>query len=235
VTALSLPRAGRRWLFAGFVFIAILCLGAAPWPGTRMSFSHGFSSALNLLVSSTEFGNGGRAELIPKEAPGADVAIRLTVAGQHGHWDIERSLRKFAYLPLLIVSAAILAWPLGARRKLAGWLLGSSLSLTLSAASLWLTIVYSFARAVDGVYRFGPFALESLEVCMRALVLPSGVWKIGPVLLALTVVGAQHVFLEWRKTVVSRLEGVAPNVAERARARPRQGKRQRRLARRSAR
>jgi hypothetical protein len=181
--------------------VAIIVVGAAPAPGISNGFNNAYCSTMNAVLSLVEFGNGGHAQFIAQQSEGlsSDLSIRLTLDGHPGHWDSLRSARKYVYLPLLLVVAMVLAAPLPFKRKLGCTLVGAVLSLALSSAALILTAAYSFSSGIPGVYQLGDLGRSALDLAMRTLVMPSSLWKMGPVLLGLILIGSEHLVWEWRR------------------------------------
>ncbi len=150
----------HRLLVAGATFAAILIGGG--WPSARLA--HGFSAAYSGLANGVlgvmTFGQGGRARLSARDettlragdAVAADTLITLTVDGHPRAARLGISLRRDAYLPLLILLATVLAGPLPWRGKLrlgAGALL---IELGVTLVAVILLVGSALARPPCGTW-----------------------------------------------------------------------------------
>ncbi len=142
---------GRRILFGLVTFTLVICVGAWPWAGTRIGISRVMSALANGVFEHVALDAGLQIELVPVAASvvrGDDqnveedtrVIIRRpdgTAIGQLG-----LSLRRDAYLPLLIFGAALLAAPLARRAKLLGLVAGVPFVLCVAVASIWILVTF---------------------------------------------------------------------------------------------
>lgn len=142
---------GRRILLGLVTFTLVMFVGAWPCDGTRIGFSRVMSALANGVFEHVALDAGLEIELVPVAASavrGDDqnveedtrVIIRRpdgTAIGQLG-----LSLRRDAYLPLLIFSAALLAAPLARRAKLVGLVAGVPFVLFVAVASVWILATF---------------------------------------------------------------------------------------------
>ena len=101
-----------------------------------------------------------------------DTSVVLTADGQPGRALLGISLRRDAYLPLLIVLAVVLAAPIPWRRKLrcAGW--GLLIELGVTWVALVLLVGSALAAGLPGLY--GPTATALWDLAARTLLMPPG-------------------------------------------------------------
>jgi len=187
----------RRWAISGAAFVLLLILGGWPAISVRRAFSGVYAATANLLFGAMTFGRGGHARLAPMEPttvrrPGenvtSDARLSLTVDGRAGELAFGLSLRRDAYLPLLILMAAILAAPLRAKDKLYALLVGLPAVLALTIASLWWLVLWLFTHQVGGVYPARPAWEAVIDLLFRALLLPPGGRFLVPFLMACALV-----------------------------------------------
>ncbi len=140
------------------VFVVVMLVGAWPSRGVRVGFSRALSATANLALSEVHFGAGVQLQLLPLPASTArqandnveaDTAVVLRAPGQPGDRRFGMSLRRDAYLPLLIFVALILAAPLGARRKAACLTVGVPIVLCVAIGSVCILVTYLLSQS-DG-------------------------------------------------------------------------------------
>jgi len=163
----------------------------------RAAFSRGYAPAANLVLDQLSFGEGGRATLVP-EAGGAragaaveqDARLALSVVGYDGQLPFGLSLRRDAFLPCLIVIAALIGAPLPARRKLLCLGVGTATVLALSLVCVYLTAAWLFSSQLTRVYQPSAAWAWALDVMAGALLLPPSNRFALPLVLAAVLVVA---------------------------------------------
>jgi hypothetical protein len=181
-------------LWAG-LFLATLVLGGWPRPDLRAAFSRGYAAAADLVLDQLSFGQGGRATLVPEKgeartgaAVEQDARLVLSVSGYEGEVPFGLSLRRDAFLPCLIVIAALIGAPLPARRKLLCLGAGTAAVLALSLACVYLTAAWLFSGQLTRVYQPSAAWAWVLDVMAGALLLPPSNRFALPLVLAAVLV-----------------------------------------------
>jgi hypothetical protein len=187
-------RSAALW---GGLFLGALVLGGWPRPGLRAAFSRGYAPAANLVLHNLSFGEGGRATLVPETgearagaAVEQDARLALSVAGYDGELPFGLSLRRDAFLPCLIVIAALIGAPLPARRKLLCLGVGTATVLALSLVCVYLTAAWLFSSQLTRVYQPSAAWAWALDVIAGALLLPPSNRFALPLVLAAVLVFA---------------------------------------------
>jgi hypothetical protein len=108
------------------------------------------------------------------------------------------NLRRDAYLPLLLLVAAIAVAPLRMRSKAICWLVGVPIVLAASLAALAALVGWVFARGLGP-----PEAMTSttLDLAVRMALAPPGNRFIGPLALAAGLIA----WRVWRERALARL------------------------------
>ena len=96
----------RRVAVSSPVFLAVLVVGAWPWPPVQRGFSAINSPVANFFLAPQTFGRGGHARLVPlarierhaSDNVTADAALALAVAGFQSDLELGMSLRRDVYL-----------------------------------------------------------------------------------------------------------------------------------------
>jgi len=192
----------RRLVRAAALFAALLLPGAWPWAGAAHAFSALYCPVANLIVSHQTFGRGGHARLAPVDRIErratdnitADAAVALTVDGFAGDMRLGVSLRRDAYLPLLIAIALLAAAPIAIRRRLHGMLVALPVIVLWTVAVFDLLIVWTFATQLRGIYSPSALDLRLVDLAYGALLAPPGNRFIAPIALGIgiTLWQAQH-------------------------------------------
>ena len=145
-----------------------------------------YCATMNGVFGSSTFGRGGRVHLTAGDrAPDgrivegevtSDTVLVMTIAGYRGSAVHGINARRDAYLPLVVLLAALAAIPLAPRPKLRLLLLGGLIQFGVIVASLWLFVVWQFAvgLGVGEVYDLSPAARGGLDLAFRTLLLPPG-------------------------------------------------------------
>jgi hypothetical protein len=177
-------------------------LSVLAWPRAPVTagFSEAFCKIGNPLLERLEFGNGGRVALMPareqqrqvSDSVAADTTLRLRVDGYNGDLPFGMSLRRDAYLPLVILVAVISTAPLRLRPKLGALVLGALVVWALSLGAVCLAAVWIFAERLARVYELPAHHKDWIDLAYRALLLPPSNRFIIPI-----VVGVGLVF--WLK------------------------------------
>jgi hypothetical protein len=181
-------RAAIRW---ATLFVVTLLVGGWPWPGLRPAFSRGYAAVASPVFESLSFGRDGRAALVPETAAAVagpaveqDARLALTVSGYEGELSFGLSLRRDAYLPTLMLLAALAGAPLAGRRKLLCLLAGAAAMLVLSLLCVWLTAAWLFSSRLGQVYQAGPAWRWTLDLIAGSLLLPPSNRFVAPLVLA---------------------------------------------------
>jgi hypothetical protein len=182
------------------LFLALMAVGAWPWEPVPHAFSARYCPVANLVLGHQTFGRGGHARLLPLERivrqegdnVTADTALSLTVAGFEGDLQMGMSLRRDAYLPLLILVALIVAAPLPAVGRLKALSIGVPIMTALNLAALELLVVWTFALRLKGIYDLGGAARRLLDFAYGALLTPPGNRFIAPLALGAAIVAWQR-------------------------------------------
>jgi hypothetical protein len=183
----------RRIAIGAALFGAVMLVGGWPWPGVARAFSALYCPLGNLFVAHQTFGRGGHARLAPldkierrsSDNVTADASIALTVDGFEGDMRMGVSLRRDAYLPLLLGIALIVAAPLAMRPRL------RSLAVVVPVLLLWtmavfeLLVTWTFATQLRGIYASSPLQLRLVDLAYGALLAPPGNRFIAPIALAI--------------------------------------------------
>jgi hypothetical protein len=142
----------RRILARVAIFVGILLLAGWPWGFVRVGFSQSFSALANPVFRQVRFDRGILLQLLPLppgavRQPGdnveADTHIVLRVPGtQAGGARMGMSLRRDAYLPLLLFVALTLVLPLRGRDKARCLAAGVPAVLVVAMASIAIAITF---------------------------------------------------------------------------------------------
>lgn len=170
----------RKGVLAVATFAAVLIAGG--WPSERVArwFSVGYSALANVALARMTFGHDGKAHLSPLEHVASragdpiesDTMLVLEVERPHRQARLGISLRRDAYLPLLIVVAVMAAGPLPWRRKLRFGGLGLLFELLVTLAAVLLLVSSILAAGVPGLY--APSTASLLDLASRSLLSPPG-------------------------------------------------------------
>jgi hypothetical protein len=189
----------RRIALHAGLFAALMLLGGWPWPGVARAFSALYCPFGNLIVGHQTFGYGGHARLAPLDRIArqasdnvtADASIALTVDGFQGDMRLGVSLRRDAYLPLLIAIALIAAAPLALGRQLRSLAIAVPLLLLWTAAVFQLLVIWTFATQLRGIYTSSPLQQRLVDLAYGALLAPPGNRFIAPIVLAIGTIAWQ--------------------------------------------
>jgi hypothetical protein len=142
-------------------FLLVLALGAWPWPGVQ----RGFGSALCAIANSTlqQFTLRGYVDIhltpaIPPPPRGAqdqvetDTYLNIAVRGHAAPMRFGLSLRRDAYLPLVLFVALMSAAPLAPAKRWFGLLLGSAITVVVAALSIWVLVLLLLATELPRLY-----------------------------------------------------------------------------------
>jgi hypothetical protein len=147
----------------------------------RNAFSAAYAAAANPVLTRLSFGRGGHAALVAGGGPGDpgravedDARLVLTVAGFEGELPFGLSLRRDAFLPAVVLVAALAGAPLAARRKALCLALGVGAVLVLSLICVCLTAAWIFASRLQGVYDPTSVGRSVLDLLAGTLLLPPG-------------------------------------------------------------
>lgn len=173
----------RRFARSAALFLAIVMVAGWPWERVALAFSAAYSRVVDaLLFDHVTFGAGGHAHLKPfprrigaaGDAVTADAELSLTLDRHAGALRVGASLRRDAWLPLVIVVAIGVAAPGAARTRLRRAAIGAAVVFAYSVAALWLAVLWMFAVQIRGVYALSDGARGIIDLANRALLLPPG-------------------------------------------------------------
>jgi DNA-binding MarR family transcriptional regulator len=181
------------------LFLGILALGAWPWPGVAVGFSAVYCPMANLVLVGHTFGDRGHARLIAvreirrKESDQvtADAVLSLAVAGYSGTLPLGVSLRRDVYLPLLILMALIVSFPLPPVRRLICLGVGVPTTLAAGIAANGLVVAWTFMTQLKGIYPAAPAMTKITELAYGAILLPPGNRFIAPIALGAALLAWQ--------------------------------------------
>jgi len=190
----------RRVAVSLAVFLALLVVGAWPWPAIQRGFSAVYCPIANLVIAPQTFGRGAHARLrpLPEIVRGqndnvtADAALVVSVAGYQGDLEMGVSVRRDAYLPLWILLALLIAAPLPFARRMKAVAIGIPLMTALNLAALELLVTWTFAFQLRGIYPADTSSVwrRLVDLAYGAVLTPPGNRFIAPL-----VVGA--VLIAW--------------------------------------
>jgi len=190
--ALSVRRIGA----SVSLFLGIIAVGA--WPSTRIAlgFSAGYCALANLVIERVTFGERGHARLdaLPtinrrdSDNVTSDTILSLPVDGYRGTIPLGISLRRDVYLPLLIVAALIVAFPLRVRQRLTCLALAGLVTLAAGTAANALVVAWTFSVELKGIYPTGTGATAIRNFAYGALLLPPGNRFVAPLALGVGLI-----------------------------------------------
>jgi hypothetical protein len=179
-------------------FFLLLAVAGWPWPTVRRAFASAYCATVGAALAQLSFASGsGHARLLPAppdavRRPGdnitADAVVELSLDGRPGHPRLGVSLRRDAYLPLLILVAAIAVAPLSIRSKAISWLIGVPLVLGGSLAALAMLVSWVLA---GGLGPQSAVKSSALDLAVRLLVAPPGNRFIAPLVLAALLIAVR--------------------------------------------
>ena len=178
------------------LFLAIVAVGA--WPSTKVAlgFSAGYCMLANQVIERITFGQRGHARLdaLPtisrrdSDNVTADTILSLSVDGYRGTMPLGISLRRDVYLPLLIVVALIVAFPMRVRQRLECLALAGPITLAAGMAANALVAAWTFSVELKGIYPPGTFAYALRNFAYGALLLPPGNRFVAPIALGAALI-----------------------------------------------
>jgi len=179
-------------LLRAALFLLLLTAGSWPWSAREIAFSRALSAVSNLAFEVLPLVPGLQIELVPSlttqersatENVDADTQLVLRLAGHPGEARLGISLRRDAFLPLMIFVAAILVLPLERRRKLASLALGVPLVLAVAVGSVASLACFVSSRAPS--FGMAHWQASLAEFVFDCWLTPPGNRVIAPLLLAL--------------------------------------------------
>lgn len=189
---------GRRWLWRILLFAILFGVGAWPWSTVRVGFSQVLSGVGNVCLVPLRLVQDAHLRLEPMPEDGgrtpdqnvqADTLVVLTEPSGARLAGLGISLRRDAYLPLLIFAVAIVSLPLNWRAKLLCLGIGTAIVTIVALASLCALFVF-LASQQPGVVPEWSAKLSSLTY--DCWLVPPGNRVIAPLLLAATLGLAAH-------------------------------------------
>jgi len=197
-TRLGVSVSKWRTVWRGVViFGAVLIVGAWPNAWLRSAFSENFSDLSNAALARVRLGGTVAMSLSSLEEPEAEartqdgtaenveadtqVVFKSTSGGHEARLGL--SMRRDAYLPLLIFVGLILGSPLTPWRKSACLAVGMPVVLAVGIASVWALGVYLMSQ-MPGL-DFPTWQRDLTELLFERWLAPPGNRVIAPLLLAL--------------------------------------------------
>lgn len=176
-------------------FLIVLGVAGWPWLAVRGAFSSAYCATVGGGLARLTFRDGvGHARLLPAaptsvRRPGehvtSDASVELSLDGSPGRPRLGVNLRRDAYLPLLILVAAIAVAPLRLRGKAMCLLAGVPIVLAASLAALVMLVAWVFA---GGLGPTDAVRSKALDVMVRLLLEPPGNRFIAPLVLAASLI-----------------------------------------------
>jgi hypothetical protein len=192
----------RAWLRA-LSFLGLLGVAGWPWAAVEVGFSRAVSALGNVCLGSPHWGPA-QLELVPLGVPSshgsgdnvqADTQLVLRLPRPAREARLGLSLRRDAYLPLVIFAAATVVLPLPRRARLCCLALGIPLVLAVAILSLAVLALFLLGR-VPGA-GVATWQAELCQFLYEIWLTPPGNRVIAPLLLAavlgLSVVGRADV------------------------------------------
>lgn len=179
----------RGW-WRALVFLALL--GGAGWPcaAVEVGFSRLVSKLGNLCLRSWQ-GSAAQIELVPLAVPGghgandnveADTQLILRIPHLTREARLGLSLRRDAYLPLVIFSAATVVLPLSRRARFACLVFGTPIILFVALLSLFVLASFLLGSVPDAGIR--AWQAELAQFLFDCWLTPPGNRVIAPLLFA---------------------------------------------------
>lgn len=190
--------------------------------------SNGFQTVARFGIGPVEFGRGGHADFLPARVDHGSSARRdgtwnapvvLRIDGVPQAHTISVNPRRLFYFPLLIFIALVSAAPLATARKARVCVIGGICLLVSALGSLWVLVVWVFARVPGLVYTLEAWQSTALDMLYEGYVTPMANKLIVPLVLAASLVGWQGARQE--RAVVA----AAPLAARNQKPRPPSAKR----------
>lgn len=202
--------------------VALVGVGCWPWPALRHDFSAAFATVVSPVLEQVTF--DGRASVtiapLPRERPHvagehivADTALFLRLSKYAGQMQVELSLRRDVWIPLVIFGALALVAPIPWRRRLATLGAGFALIALAAVGSILLLLGNIFsgrlplAPQLSEVYEVSETWGAVLQFLNERWLTPPGNRVIAPLLLG-ALAWAVHIDYWWPKfdTSVRRAE-----------------------------
>jgi hypothetical protein len=179
--------------------LALIVVGCWPSPGWRYTFSDAFSTIVSPLLEQVTFDGQASVAIapLPEDRPRiagehivADTALNLRLAKYSGQMQVELSLRRDVWIPLVLFGSLALVAPIPWRRRLATLGAGSALILVTALASILLLLGNIFsgrlplAPQLSEVYVVSETWGDVLQFLNERWLTPPGNRVIAPLLLA---------------------------------------------------
>ncbi len=195
-------------------FVVLIGLASWPWQGLRTAFAEGVCQLLEPMLATTFEGqtsimmqplrapNAGDALTSRHTSTGsenivADTALVLRLTRYAGQMQVQVSVRRDVYLPLVIFCALSAIAPLSWRRRLITLGVGSSIILLVGVASIYVLLGNIFsgrlmlAPQLAEVYPVSETWGNVLQFLYERWLTPPGNRVIGPLLLAVSLLALQ--------------------------------------------
>jgi hypothetical protein len=184
----------HSWWVHVLIFGGIIALGAWPWRAVRVGASEALSALANPVLSQLTFDRGVSVRLQPLPVDAvrrpddnveADTEVVLSVPETPAEARFGISLRRDAYLPLLIFAALALALPLRPRDK--ALCLGVGIPTVVAAAVASIVTLVTYFLGVQKGSTVSELQREITTFLFERWLTPPNNRVIAPVLLALAL------------------------------------------------
>lgn len=200
----------------GLVFVGLVVVASWPWQGVRTAFADAFCALLKPMLEVTTFDGQANVVMRPLVASGAqgavgvsnrsvggrenivaDAALVLRLTRYAGQMQVQVSLRRDVYLPMVIFGALIVVAPLSWRRRLTTIGVGWGVIGLVGIASVYVLLGNIFsgrlmlAPQLAEVYPVSETWGDTLQFLNERWLTPPGNRVIGPVLLAVSALAPQ--------------------------------------------
>ncbi len=207
-----------RWGPRLATLLFLVVLGCWPWPALRHGFSAAFADVVSPLLEQITFDGQASVTIapLPKNRPHvsgehivADTALILRLARYSGQMQVELSLRRDVWIPLVLFGALALVAPIPWRRRLATLGAGYALISMTAVGSILILLGNIFsgrlplAPQLSEVYVVSEAWGATLQFLNERWLTPPGNRVIAPLLLG-ALAWASHIEYWWPKLDVPR-------------------------------
>lgn len=211
----------QRWWARLVAFAALVTLATWPWPGVRSGFSAVFCEIVSPVLEEMTFDGQTRITIAPLDEtqPGrsgaeehivADTALTLRLTQYRGQMQVEVSLRRDVFLPLVLFTAMLLVAPFSWQRRLIAIAAGCTLITLVGIASIQLTLANIFSGGIplapqlSEVYEVSETWGDVLRFLHERWLTPPGNRVIAPLLLG-AFAWALHIDSWWPRETKRRV------------------------------
>lgn len=216
----------QRWWARLIAFAALVTVATWPWPGLRSGFSAAFCELISPVLAEMTFDGQTQVTMAPlnetrpslagaEEHIVADTALTLRLTKYRGQMQVEVSLRRDVFLPLVLFTAMLLVAPFAWPRRLIAIAAGCTLITLVGIGSIQLTLANIFsgriplAPQLSEVYVVSETWGDILQFLHERWLIPPGNRVIAPLLLG-AFAWALHIDSWWPRKASVALHGVSP-------------------------